>query len=222
ADFGLARRIDAGHEGEYEISGTPSYMSPEQAQPHAGPPGPPADIYGLGAILYECLLARPPFDGGSMSGTLERVVNDPVTRPRKINRKIPADIEAICLKCLAKEPAKRYATARALADELGRFLEGRPVQARWLSPIGRTWRWIKREPWKATALAAMLSVVGVIGFAAWTTYQDAIGIFDNLLFAGVSSTTGRAFLAEWGFSPQNWDDAIGRASWSGRIRRNVL
>jgi len=222
ADFGLARRIDAGHEGEYEISGTPSYMSPEQAQPHAGPPGPPADIYGLGAILYECLLARPPFDGGTVSGTLERVITEQVTHPRSINRKIPADLAAICLKCLAKEPAQRYPSARALADDLGRFLENRPVIARKLGVVKRFLRWARREPWKATAFTASLCLALLMAGVVWFLYRALIGIYGALIATAMMSTGGgRSFLAENGFTPTQWKSIEERNSRGEHVQQHL-
>lgn len=165
ADFGLARRIDEGPSGEVEeVSGTPSYMAPEQAMARKHRVGPAADIYGLGAILYELLTGVPPFLGRDVAETLRRVAEDEPSAPRAHRRNIPADLEAICLKCLAKDPAQRYASARELADELGRFLEGRPVCVRPLGRLQRTWRWARREPLLAgLALTLLLSLsLGVI------------------------------------------------------------
>jgi predicted Ser/Thr protein kinase len=141
ADFGLARRIDAGHEGGSEISGTPSYMAPEQAQLESHPLTASTDIWGLGAILYECLTGRPPFLGGSAQSTLERVISDTPLAPRQIRKAIPADLEAICLKCLAKDPNERYPTAREMAEDLANFLASRPVTVRTPDLWERTQRW---------------------------------------------------------------------------------
>ena len=166
ADFGLARRlgeqlaVDAG-----EVSGTPSYMAPEQAQ--ALPQGLSAatDIYGLGAILYECLAGRPPFACGSAQRTLQSVVADAPPSLQAARPGVPADLEAICLKCLAKDPAARYRGARALAADLGRFLDGREVHARPLGVGGRALLFAHREPW-LSAMVSLLFFSLVFGISA--------------------------------------------------------
>ncbi|MGH8030507.1 MAG: serine/threonine-protein kinase, partial [Arenimonas sp.] len=150
ADFGLARAVDAEHEGG-EISGTPSYMAPEQARGEAATAA--TDLYGLGAILYECIAGRPPFAGGDAQAVLERVVAHPATPLRQVRADVPIDLEAICLKCLAKAPGERYANARTLADDLGRFLEHRAVTARRTAAWERLRLWARREPRMARMLA---------------------------------------------------------------------
>jgi serine/threonine protein kinase len=130
ADFGLAKRL--GDEGQTQtgvVVGSPCYMAPEQAAGHREV-GPPTDVYALGAILYECLTGRPPFRGESILETLEQVRDREPVAPRTLQPKVPRDLEVICLKCLEKLPAHRYATAGALADDLGRFLQGEPISAR--------------------------------------------------------------------------------------------
>jgi eukaryotic-like serine/threonine-protein kinase len=132
ADFGLAKRLDAdrGQTQSGAILGSPSYMPPEQALGDAKAVGPAADVYALGAILYELLTGRPPFKGGTLLETLELVrTTDPVA-PRHLRARLPKDVEIICLKCLQKEPGRRYATAGELADDLRRFLAGEPIAAR--------------------------------------------------------------------------------------------
>jgi len=156
ADFGLARRIDAGHEGGTEISGTPSYMAPEQAQLESHPLAASTDIYGLGAILYELLTGRPPFLSGNAQSTLERVIADAPVALRQIDKRLPADLEAICLKCLEKQPASRYASARELAEDLRRFGEGEPVSVRRLNPFQRLRSWTHRKPAEATVWIVLL------------------------------------------------------------------
>lgn len=155
ADFGLARRIDEGPNAAEDIAGTPSYMAPEQASARQQPIGPAADLYGLGATLYELLVGEPPFRGKNAMDTLTRLLRDPPLPPRSRRREIPADLDAIVLKCLAKDPAARYASARALADDLGRFLDGRPVSVRPLTGMQRAWAWMRREP----RIAALLGLV---------------------------------------------------------------
>jgi WD40 repeat protein len=156
ADFGLARRLDQilPDSGE-DVSGTPSYMAPEQAQAGSLRIGQATDIYGLGAILYELLTGRPPFVGSTPQNTLQMVVCEPLTPPRELNPKIPLDLEAICLHCLARDPTQRYASAGALAADLGRFLDDRALAIRALGPVERARRWIRREPRFATAVAAV-------------------------------------------------------------------
>ena len=166
ADFGLAKRLDETLTADVsEISGTPSYMAPEQAQTNTQSLSAATDIYGLGAILYECLLARPPFAGGSAHETLRQVLFDQPVPPRKINPAIPTDLQAICLKCLHKEPAHRYASARELADDLSRFLEGRETRALPLHVGGRLLHFGRREP-RLTMLVSLLFFSLVFGFGA--------------------------------------------------------
>lgn len=161
ADFGLARRVDEGPHGDGEaVSGTPSYMSPEQAQARTSI-GPAADIYGLGAILYELLVGAPPFKADSAQETMRQVVFDTPVAPRRYRTDLPKDLEAICLKCLDKEPARRYASAGTLADDLRRFIEGEPVIARAPNLVERGARWVARN--RAAALAGVLLVAGVVG-----------------------------------------------------------
>src|SRR5262245_190981 len=131
-DFGLAKRLDAdrGQTQTGAILGSPSYMPPEQALGDARHVGPAADIYALGAILYELLTGRPPFKANTLLETLELVRTGDVVPPRHLRPRLPKDLETICLKCLHKEPERRYPSARALADDLRRFLAGEPVSAR--------------------------------------------------------------------------------------------
>src|SRR5262249_32628760 len=132
SDFGLAKRAGSGAEQTRTgaIMGTPSYVAPEQAAGGAKGVGPAADVYSLGAILYECLTGRPPFRGETPLDTIQQVLRlDPVP-PRRLQPGVPRDLQTICLKCLEKEPARRYLTAQELADDLCCFLESRPLRAR--------------------------------------------------------------------------------------------
>lgn len=163
-DFGLARKIDDadGLTRTGAVFGTPSYMSPEQATGQVV--GPLTDVYALGAILYECLVGRPPFRGASSLDTLLLVkTQDPIS-PRQLVPSIPRSLEAISLKCLEKSPDRRYASADALADDLQRFLRGETVMARPLNRVERAWRWCRRHPREASLLTiiAMVLVVGLV------------------------------------------------------------
>ncbi len=172
ADFGLAKQLggDAAHQTQTgEVLGTPSYMAPEQAAGKPGTVGQPADVYGLGAILYELLTGRPPFRGETTLDTLEQVRTQEPVPPSRLQPRLPRDLGTVCLKALAKEPARRYATAGELADDLRRFLDGKPIRAR---PVGRgeaLWRWCRRNPAVASlALAAGLFLMA--GFAVSTYF----------------------------------------------------
>jgi tetratricopeptide (TPR) repeat protein/tRNA A-37 threonylcarbamoyl transferase component Bud32 len=170
ADFGLARRIDtdSGQTQSGMILGTPDYMAPEQAAGRNKEVGPPADVYALGAILYELLTGRPPFKGTGMLETLEQVRTlDPVP-PRRLQPGVPRDLETICLKCLQKDPARRYPAAGELADDLRRFLAGEPVRAR---PVSQLERWVKRarrNPVAAGLAAGLwLVLIGAAAYGVW-------------------------------------------------------
>jgi formylglycine-generating enzyme required for sulfatase activity len=165
-DFGLAKRIDAearevSHSGA--IMGTGAYMAPEQAAGKVRDTGPAADVYALGALLYECLTGRPPFEGPPHV-VLVNVLNDEPVPPSRRGLKVPADLNTICLKCLQKEPQKRYASAEELANDLRRFQAGEPIRARAVGAAERTWKWARRRP----ALAALLVVVllALVGLTA--------------------------------------------------------
>ena len=164
-DFGLAKRLDGtAHSQSEALLGTPSYMSPEQAQVKPGIDA-RTDVYGLGAVLYELLTGRPPFRADSALQTLRQVVDAEPVRPRLLNPSVPRDLETVCLKCLEKEPSRRYATALALADDLERFENGQPVLARPIGSLARGWRWCRRNPIPAglTALLALVLFGGLSG-----------------------------------------------------------
>jgi serine/threonine-protein kinase len=162
-DFGLARRLE-GEAGATQSGvpvGTPSYMAPEQARGDTHAMGPAADVYALGAILYELLTGRPPFHAESAAETVLQVLYHEPVPPSRLNPRVPRDLETICLKCLEKDPARRYATAAALADDLRRLQEGRPIKARPLSLGARLWRWCRRKPAAAALIATALVSVGL-------------------------------------------------------------
>jgi tRNA A-37 threonylcarbamoyl transferase component Bud32/tetratricopeptide (TPR) repeat protein len=166
-DFGLAKRIEADLEmtASGAVLGTPAYMSPEQANGRRGTITTATDVYGLGAILYALLTGKAPFGGDSVAETLDAVRSRPPERPARLNAKVPRDLETIALKCLEKEARKRYDSAAALAEDLHRFLDGRPVVSRRVSNSERVYRWCKRNPVVAGLLGtvAALVLVGFVG-----------------------------------------------------------
>jgi hypothetical protein len=178
-DFGLAKRLD-GPDGQTQtgaVVGTPSYMAPEQAAGNVRAVGPAADVWALGAILYELLTGRPPFQfATSMETVFEVLHHDPVP-PRRLQPKVPRDLETICLKCLHKEPARRYASAQELADDLRRFQEWQPIRARRVGRLERGVRWLRRRP--TGALAILLAVVVVAGgYLLWRRPEQPAGLHD--------------------------------------------
>ncbi len=157
-DFGLAKKLEdeSGQTVSGTVLGTPSYMSPEQAEGEIQKVGPLADVYSLGAILYELLTGRPPFRGTKMLDTLQMVRTREPVAPCELQPKVPGDLETICLKCLQKDPARRYASAAALAEDLRRFLAGEPILARPVGVFERFWRWCRRNPRVAGLSAAVV------------------------------------------------------------------
>jgi WD40 repeat protein len=174
-DFGLAKKLDeAGHTRTGSIMGTPSYMAPEQADGKSRQLGPACDIYALGALLYECLTGRPPFRAATPLDTVLQVVSQEPVPPKRLNARVPTDLETICLKCLNKEPAKRYGTAQALAEDLERFLAGEPIRARPAGRLRRTLKWVRRRPLVASLLAVvfLVTALGIAAFA-WA-FREAL------------------------------------------------
>jgi WD40 repeat protein len=165
SDFGLAKKLDeAGRTHTGAKVGTPSYMAPEQARGNVSEIGPAADTYALGAILYECLTGRPPFKAATVVSTLRQVLEDEPVPPTGLNAQVPCDLETICLKCLHKEPLKRYASAEELAHDLRRFLNSEPIRARPVSTWERAVKWAKRRPAAAALLGlGIVLPMGLLG-----------------------------------------------------------
>jgi hypothetical protein len=173
ADFGLAKRVsgDGGMTRSGAIVGTPSYMAPEQARAEKVLTT-AVDVYSLGAILYEWLAGQPPFRGDDVLATLAMVTNDEPPRPRSLNPDIDRDLETICLKCLSKEPERRYGSAEMLADDLERWLRGEPILARPVSSPERLLKWARRRPERAVLYGmATLALLLGLGWGAWAGWQ---------------------------------------------------
>ena len=169
-DFGLAKQVQAHSDVTVsgEVLGTPNYMPPEQAGVHQGEVGRASDVYSLGAVLYHLVAGRPPFVGQTMADTMDQVIHQDAIPPRLLNASAPPDLETICLKCLEKEPRRRYQSAQELADELGRFLRDEPILARPAGATEKAWRWCRRKPVIA-GLAASLVLVFLLGSAGVLT-----------------------------------------------------
>jgi tRNA A-37 threonylcarbamoyl transferase component Bud32 len=171
-DFGLAKimKDDSRLTQSGVVMGSPSYMPPEQAAGRYGDIGPAGDVYSLGAMLYELLTGRPPFRAATVLATLRDVMGAEPVPPRRLKADVPLDLETICLKCLEKAPSARYPTARALAEELGRFLKGEPILARPASAVRKAVSWARRHPGTLAALAALVMVA--LAFGAFYLFEE--------------------------------------------------
>jgi WD40 repeat protein/serine/threonine protein kinase len=219
-DFGLAKHLDQqGHTRTGAVMGTPSYMAPEQAQGKKEV-GPAADVYSLGAILYECLTGRPPFKAATSLDTVLQVVSQEPVPPRQLNPTAERDLETICLKCLEKEPRRRPSSALALAEELRRFLEGKPILSRPVGRVERLWRWGRRNPLLAAAsgLAAVLLLAVLVLAVVNAAQQRRHAAELRRALRDVSrqlaeNTLDRALLDSAGMEPDE------RLLWLGRALR---
>lgn len=193
-DFGLAKKLDdVGQTQSGQVLGSPSYMAPEQARGEKV--GTPADIYALGAILYECVTGRPPFKAASSWETILQVTRESPVPPRQVQPGLPRDLETICLKCLSTEPGKRYVSADALADDLQRWLEGRPIEARPVGNVERAAKYVRRHPTVSALIAAVvLAIVFGAGFTAWFAFQSKANAEEASRNASIAN--GKALEAE--------------------------
>jgi tetratricopeptide (TPR) repeat protein/tRNA A-37 threonylcarbamoyl transferase component Bud32 len=211
-DFGLAKRLelDEGQTHTGQIMGTPSYMAPEQARGETKSAGPPADVYALGAILYEMLTGRPPFKGVSAMDTVKQVLEEDPVSPSRVQFRVPRDLETICMKCLQKEPRKRFASAEELADDLNRYLRGEPIRARRTPPVERAVKWGKRRPALATLIAcSTLAVVTLVSAGLWYWYHKVAQERSALVHQSdvANQTANRLLLAREAISKQDLDGA---------------
>jgi hypothetical protein len=168
-DFGLAKRLDeAGETLSGQVLGTPSYMAPEQARGQRDAISPATDVFALGAILYQLLTGRPPFQGTTSVETILQVLHQEPVSPRRLRHGLPLDLNTICLKCLEKDPRRRYADADLLAGDLRRFVEGKPIYARPIGPLGQGGKWMRRHPAPAGLLVG--AVLTLVAGTAVSTY----------------------------------------------------
>jgi WD40 repeat protein/predicted Ser/Thr protein kinase len=223
ADFGLAKRLDEDHQLTQSgaVLGTPGYMAPEQAFGRNKAVTTASDVYGLGAILYAMLTGHAPFEGDSFLETVEKVKTQPPRPPHdEVGVKVHPDLERICLKCLEKEPKHRYASAEALADDLDRWLDHRPILARPVSRSERLWLWTRRHPALAgTSAAALLSALAGMAGITWQ-WREAVAARGALQVAlvvardneeaaleGEDAALRQAYIARMNLAARDWEDA---------------
>src|SRR5207247_2071071 len=172
-DFGLARLVETESTvtRTMEVLGTPSYMAPEQAVGNNAAVSSATDVYGLGAVFYQLLTGHPPFAGGTTYETIRQVLDTQPRQPRAWNRKVDRDLATICLKCLEKDPKRRYSSALGLAEDLERWLKHEPIQARRTGIFTRGRKWVRRNPAIAALIASLFAFAAAIG---WNVWQGAL------------------------------------------------
>jgi WD40 repeat protein/tRNA A-37 threonylcarbamoyl transferase component Bud32 len=212
SDFGLARRLDVTvTPAQRALLGTPPYMAPEQVS-LSGTSGPLTDVYALGAVLYECLTGRPPFRAPTVSDTLRQVLRNEPAAPRLLQPQVARDLDVICLTCLKKDPAKRYQSARDLADDLRRFLEGKPIRMRPPGLVERVRRWAWRNPELAglIALVAFSLLMGtvistIMAYRADKNWRDAV-IAQEAAEAAQLRAEWALYASEIAHAQRGWQD----------------
>ena len=214
-DFGLAKDFehDSAMTATGLIMGTPSYMAPEQAAGRSREVGPLADVYALGAILYDLLAGRPPFQGASVVETLKQVISSEPASPRKTNPRLDLDLETICLRCLEKDPARRYASAAALADELQRYLEGRPITARAIDTRERAWRWCRRNPLAAGLISVSCASLLFLIFGLY--YRSQVEAAARAVAAAEQVANTQQYYAAWNEARELRAHAAPGWTWDG-------
>src|SRR5438477_10724567 len=203
-DFGLARLVESESSVTHtlDVLGTPSYMAPEQAIGNNAAVSSTTDVYGLGAVLYQLLTSQPPFAGGATYETIKLLLDTEPRQPRLLNPKIDRDLSTICLKCLQKDPKRRYPSALALAEDLERWLKHEPIQARRTGIFTRGRKWVRRKPAVAALIASLVAFAAAIG---WNVWQGALishpsGLATNgiavLPFENLSGNPDNAYFAD--------------------------
>jgi serine/threonine protein kinase/WD40 repeat protein len=219
-DFGLAKKLDGTSEltATGAIVGTPSYMAPEQASGDGKRVGPAADVYALGAVLYACLAGRPPFQAGTQVDTLLQVLTDRPVPPGQLRPGVPADLEAICLRCLEKNPGKRFAGAAELADALRRFLDGLPAQVQPREDHARDDRrrpYLQRSTWLVCLWTCLLVLLLVLPFGLFAKVVAVVGLYLTVAFA-VKVYFGSRPVYQLAFSPDG--DTLASATLQGNVK----
>src|SRR5207244_10734055 len=168
-DFGLARLVETESTvtRTLEVLGTPSYMAPEQAVGNNEAVTSAADGYGLGAVFYQLLTGQPPFAGGTTYETIRLLLNTEPRQPRQLNPKVDRDVSTICLKCLEKDPQRRYSSALALAEDLEHWLKHEPIQAHRTGIFTRGRKWVRRNPTSAVLAASLIALAAAAGWIIW-------------------------------------------------------
>jgi tRNA A-37 threonylcarbamoyl transferase component Bud32 len=226
-DFGLAKRLRP--EGDLAsivtsqgaVLGTPGYLSPEQAAGQTKDVGPSADIYSLGVMLYELVAGRRPFEGDSELQILEKVLNDEPPSPAWLRPSVPRDLETISLKCLEKDPHRRYASAGDLADDLRRYLSGEPIVARRINVAERSFRWVKRRPVKAIFGSLLIGALALAAIQAWDymayahpTYAHYVDFVERW-----GAPAGIVSLEKADIAHRDYSYRITRSGWYGPVTR---
>ncbi len=200
-DFGVARLLETENDATctIEVSGTPSYMAPEQAHPTNGHVSSATDVYGLGAVLYQLLAGQPPFTGGTPFETVRLLLETEPRQPRLLNPKVDRDLSTICLKCLEKDPKRRYSSALALAEDLEHWLRHEPIRARRTGVLARGRKWIRRNPAAAALVVMSVLLASAVGVILWKVgavgRQPSTGIA-VLPFENLSNDREDAYFAE--------------------------